>query len=190
MRESGLTSAQIGEALGISTVAAGKLFRRARAWSQGSKRPTASATSAGHNGRGVDAGRLMAAINAINDRLSAIEEHLHGLVPQQKEESQGGSSNGASGSGPTNGGREPPRSLWTWLINEAVSELGQKTVAEWLGVAVYNVHRYQNGATPSARIRERIKMLSSTLWARDLFDDQDELEDYRNRLLTMQARSE
>lgn len=84
--------------------------------------------------------------------------------------------------------RVAPATLWIWIINELTRELGTSGLADELGVTDSALAQLQRGSlSPSAKLRDRLRELLATVWARDLFDDSDELLDARERLPTLQA---
>lgn len=84
--------------------------------------------------------------------------------------------------------RVAPSTLWIWIINELSREIGTSGLCDELGVDDKTLSMYQRGSlSPSAKLRDRLRELLATVWARDLFDDSDELADARERLPTLQA---
>lgn len=82
---------------------------------------------------------------------------------------------------------EAPPSLWLWIVNECVRQIGMAGVVDQLEVNESLVNQWLRGTTPSSRHRDDLKRLLATIWARDdLFDDLDDLLDARDRLPTAQ----
>lgn len=75
-----------------------------------------------------------------------------------------------------------PSSLWLWVVGECVRQLGMSGLVAELEVSQSLVDMWLRGATPNARQREELKRVLATIWARDLFDDRDDLLDARDRL--------
>jgi len=77
----------------------------------------------------------------------------------------------------------PPRELWAWLVVEAQREIGEAATAKSLGVDVLVMKQIVTGTrTPSSAVRDRLRELTATLWARELFGGMDEVEDAREAL--------
>lgn len=84
--------------------------------------------------------------------------------------------------------RVAPATLWIWIINDLSREIGTSGLCDELGVDDKTLSMYQRGSlSPSAKVRDRLRELLATVWAREIFDDSDDLADAREALPTLQA---
>jgi len=78
--------------------------------------------------------------------------------------------------------RQPPPSLWVWIVGECRAALGEGGVAQALGVDTTEVRHWHGGRVPSSKHRAELRHLLATLYGRETFASYDDLEDARERV--------
>ena len=187
----GMLSREAAKRWGISVNAASERLRRARIRSEGGLPKQPSPKVAERLAMLED--RIAVALDAHEARVHDILDMAAQLVAQVAELTKRVGELEVTAAKPApvkqapkgNGERppKPPPAMWVWVVGECRSALGERGVAQALGVEVADVRHWLSGHTPSARHREQLRDLLATLWARESFVDFDEVMDMRERVL-------
>lgn len=161
-RSDGWTYSAIGKFYGISASAASQLTKRARVWSTG-----------GEVDDSVLEDKVSQSTSAIMEKLETIEDHLLAMRHQKEldvDDKQAGAGRPAH--------TQPPSQMWTWIVVECVEALGESGVADYVSTDRDNVRLWRRGlATPRPGFRDKLKELLATLWAREIYEDNEDLYD-------------
>lgn len=86
--------------------------------------------------------------------------------------------------------KQPPSTLWPWIVTEVMRELGESGTAEAVGISVAALRMIERGTvTPKAKERDELRRLVASIWGREFFVDQDDLEDERDRVVKLSTAS-
>lgn len=82
-----------------------------------------------------------------------------------------------------------PAALWAWIVCECQRQLGDSGVCAALGIELNEFYALERGTkTPNAKQQDELRRLLATIWGREFFVDHDELEDERERVVSLASR--